>query len=150
VSSHPRMSGPSSTRQPCEFGKSLRNCWFLPSFFKHTSVDRTPMTAIFEIFPPAGTRTQKPSEESQPKARDATVKNSNKGYPLIMGVETFGRVNGMGGINLKAVIWFGHRLTAARKSIRECRNGGLQILAACLHHPRRDWIGKVRRFANAG
>jgi len=50
----------------------------------------------------------------------------------------------------KAVIWFGHRLTAARKSIRQCRNGGLQILAARLHHPRRDRIGKVRRFANAG
>lgn len=73
------MSGPSSTRQPCELGKSLRNCWLLPSFVRHTSVERTPTTTIFVIFPPAGTRTQKPSEESQLRASDAIVKNSNNG-----------------------------------------------------------------------
>ena len=39
VSWHPRMSGPTSTRQPCEFGESLKNSWFLASFFRHTPVD---------------------------------------------------------------------------------------------------------------
>ena len=71
------MSGPSSTRQPWEFGESLRNCWLVLSFLRHTAVERTPVTTMFVMFSPAGTRTQKPSEGSQINASDAIVKNSN-------------------------------------------------------------------------
>src|SRR4030088_2994012 len=71
------MSGPNSTRQPCELGESLRNCWLVLSFLRHTAVERTPVTTMFVIFPPPGHRTQKPSEESQLRASDAIVKNSN-------------------------------------------------------------------------
>src|SRR5258706_7750239 len=99
------MSGPSSTRHPFEFGNSLRNCSLVLSFLRPTAVERTPVTTMFLIFPPSGTRTQKPSEESQLRASDAIVKNSNKLHAPRP--DSTPRQNWK--FNLRARNWFGHR-----------------------------------------